>query len=118
MSLIVSKRRASVFHKFKLKHLSNHTLSHNSKKALTKISQILLFFDFETDLDYFSTLRRLILQMFQLQIMIEKPRHDLLTLTTTFYDASVSRNFFSKAEMRQFGASGNQHIWDCREPTG
>ena len=38
--------------------------------------------------------------MFQLQFMIEKPRPDLLTLTTTFYDASVSRNLFSKAEMR------------------
>ena len=26
-------------------------------------------------------------------------------------------NIFSKAGMRQFGASGNQRIWDSREPT-
>ena len=38
--------------------------------------------------------------------MIEKPRLDLLTLSTTFYDLSVSCNRFSKTEMRQFGASG------------
>ena len=50
--------------------------------------------------------------------MIEKPTPDVLTLITTSYDVSVSRNPFSKAEMRQFGASGNQCIWDYREPTG
>ena len=83
MSWIVSKRRASVVLK---------------KKALAKISQILLFFDFETDLDYFSTLRRVILQMFQLQILIEKLRPDLLTLSTTLYDVSVSRNPVSKSK--------------------
>ena len=33
-------------------------------------------------------------------------------------DVSVLCNLFSKTEMRQFGASGNQRIWDCREPTG
>ena len=33
---------------------------------------------------------------------------DLLTLPTTFYDVSVLCNIFSKAEMRQFGPSGNQ----------
>ena len=38
--------------------------------------------------------------------MIEKPRPDLLTLSTTFYDLSVSRNLFSKAKIRQFGESG------------
>ena len=42
--------------------------------------------------------------------MIEKPRPELLTLTTTFYDATVSRNLFSKAEMRQFGASGTEGL--------
>ena len=36
------------YHKLKLEHLSKQTFSHNSKKALTEISQILLFFDFET----------------------------------------------------------------------
>ena len=35
---------------------------------------------------------------------------DLLTLSTTFYDVSVLCNLFLKAEMRQFGASGNQRI--------
>ena len=39
-------------------------------------------------------------------------------LPTTFYDVSVLCNLFSKTEMRQFGASGNQRIWDCQEPTG
>ena len=48
---------------------------------------------------------RVIRQMFQLQGMIGKPRPDLLTLSTTFYDLSVSRNLFSKAEIRQFGES-------------
>ena len=50
---------------------------------------------------------RVIRQIFQLQFMIEKPRPDLLTLSKTLYDLSVSRNLFSKAEMRQFGASGS-----------
>ena len=36
--------------------------------------------------------------MFQLQFMIEKSRLDILTLSTTFYNLSVSRNLFSKAE--------------------
>ena len=45
--------------------------------------------------------------MFQLQlrVMKEKPRTDVLTLSTTFYDHSVSCNILSKAEMRHFGAS-------------
>ena len=42
--------------------------------------------------------------------MIEKPRPDLLTLCTTFYDLSVSRNFFSKAKIRQFGESGTEGL--------
>ena len=42
--------------------------------------------------------------------MIEKPRPDFLTLSTTFYDLSVSRNLFSKAEMRQFGTSGTEGL--------
>ena len=48
--------------------------------------------------------------MFQLEFMIEKPRPDLLTLSTTFYDGSVSRNLFLKSEMRQFGASGTEGL--------
>ena len=43
-----------------------------------------------------------------LHCMIVKPWPDVLTLSTTFYDLSVSRNLFSKTEMRQSGASGNQ----------
>ena len=61
-------------------------------------TRIPLFFDFETDVDYFSTLKGVILQMFLLQIMIEKLRPDLLTLSTTFYDVSVSRNPVSKSK--------------------
>ena len=34
--------------------------------------------------------------------MIEKQRPDVLILSTAFYDLSVLRNIFSKAEMRQF----------------
>ena len=48
--------------------------------------------------------------MFKLQIMIEKLQPDLLTLSTTFYDGSVSRNLFLKSEMRQFGASGTEGL--------
>ena len=48
--------------------------------------------------------------MFQLQIIIEKRTADLLTPSTTFYDVSVACNLFTKAEMRQFGASGNTRI--------
>ena len=42
--------------------------------------------------------------------MIEKPRLDLLTLSTTLYDLSVARNLFLKAERRQFGASGTDGL--------
>ena len=53
---------------------------------------------------------RVIRQLFQLKFMIEKSRPDLLTLTKTFYDASVSRNLFSKAYesiiMRLLGTDG------------
>ena len=37
--------------------------------------------------------------------MIEEPPSDVLTLFTTFYDLSVSRNLSKMAEMRKFGAS-------------
>ena len=45
-------------------------------------------------------------QIFQLKCMIEKSRPVLLTFSTAFYDLSVLRNLFSKAEIRQFGVSG------------
>ena len=48
--------------------------------------------------------------MFKLQFMIEKPTPDVLTLPTTFYDLSVSRNLFAKAEMPQFGTSGTEGL--------
>ena len=35
----------------------------------------------------------------------------------SIYDLYVSFNLSSKAGMRQFGASGNQRIWNCQEPT-
>ena len=41
-----------------------------------------------------------------LQFMIEKPWLDRLTLSTTFYDFSVSHNLSAEAEMRKFDASG------------
>ena len=44
---------------------------------------------------------RYIRQMFHLQCLIEKPRPDLLTQSTAFYDLSVSRDRVSKAEMRR-----------------
>ena len=42
--------------------------------------------------------------------MIEKPTLDVLTQPATFYDLSVSRNLFAKAEMRQFGASETDEL--------
>ena len=53
---------------------------------------------------------RVISQIFQFQRMIEKPRPELLTQFTTFFYLSVSRKLFSKAEMRQFGASGTEGL--------
>ena len=35
-----------------------------------------------------------------------KTTPDVLTLSASFYDLPVSRNLFSKAELRQFGSSG------------
>ena len=42
--------------------------------------------------------------------MIEKLLPDLLTLSTTFKDLSVSCNLASKAKISQFGASGNRGV--------
>ena len=39
-----------------------------------------------------------------------KPWPDVLTLSTTFNGLSASRNLFSKAEICQLDASGNQRI--------
>ena len=47
--------------------------------------------------------------------MIGKPRPDLLTLSTTFYDLAVSRNPLSKAEMRQFDVSGTVLLNDASQ---
>ena len=48
--------------------------------------------------------------MLKLQFMIEEPRPDLVTLSTALYDLSVSRNLFSKAEMRLFCALGTETL--------
>ena len=42
--------------------------------------------------------------------MIEKLRLDVLTLFTTFLNLAISRNFFSKAETRQFGVVGTEGL--------
>ena len=42
--------------------------------------------------------------------MIEKRKPDVLTISTTFYYPIVSRDFFSKAEMRQFSKAGNEWL--------
>ena len=44
------------------------------------------------------------------QFMIEKPRPDLLTLATTFYDVSVLCNRFLKARKAQIWVSGNKGV--------
>ena len=64
---------------------------------------------------------RVIFHMFHLQSMITAARPFdtiLYSLYTTFYDLSNWCYLSSKAEIRQFGASRNQIIWGCREPTG
>ena len=48
--------------------------------------------------------------------MIEQWTPDLLTLSTTFYDLSVSCDLFSNAEMRQFGASGTEVLKGAKKP--
>ena len=50
--------------------------------------------------------------MSQLQFIIAKPPPDVVTLSTTFYDLSVSHNLFSKAEMGQFGAARTDGLID------
>ena len=52
----------------------------------------------------------LIVTVFLLQLMIEKSRPDILTLSTTSEDSSVSCNLFFKAEIYQFGAIWNQRV--------
>ena len=61
---------------------------------------------------------RVIKKMFQVQFLIGKWASDLLTLSMTFCDVSVSRNRFWNAKMRRFGAWRNQRLWNCREPVG
>ena len=43
-------------------------------------------------------------------ICYRKPRPGLLTLSAIFYELSDSYNIFSKAELRQFGASGTEGL--------
>ena len=50
--------------------------------------------------------------MFHLLFMIEKAQPDVLTLSMILHDLSVSRNLFSKAEMRQFGTSETEGLSD------
>ena len=77
----------------------------------------------EFGLPIFSIVRvRVIWHMFELQFMIKKWSPDLLTRSTTLYDVCVLCNLFSKAEMRQFGASGtNAHVtvgnWPVKSET-
>ena len=49
-------------------------------------------------------------QVFQLQFMIKNVRHNLLTLSTAFYDVSVLCNCFSKAQQKQIWFSGNAGV--------
>ena len=45
---IVKRSGVYFYHKLKLKHLSNHTFSHNSNKSKARISQISQFFGFDS----------------------------------------------------------------------
>ena len=47
------------------------------------------------------------------QIIIHKRQPDVLTLSKIFYDLSVSRDFFSKAQIRRFGAAGTEELSPC-----
>ena len=104
MSWIVSKGRAAVFLSYIAAEKSVNITVKSEKKSWHKLFLIMRV--------------RVIRQIFPLQCMIQKPRPDLLTLSTTFYDLSVSCNIFSKAEMRQFGASGTQGLTYTRRVKG
>ena len=54
-------------------------------------------------------------KIFQLQFVIETRRFDVLTLSTTFYDLSVSRNIFWKAKLCHFGVAGTLGL-TCSRP--
>ena len=53
---------------------------------------------------------RLFWQKLRLQFLIEKPRPDLLTLSTTFYGVSVLCNRFLKAQKAQIWAGANAGV--------
>ena len=58
--------------------------------------------------------------MFQREFRIEKPSPDLLTLTKTFCDASVSRNLFfnlAHAGANAYETVGNRRVKCLRKPT-
>ena len=65
----------------------------------------LSFFDFEEK--FFKYFAR-----FNFHFRMEKSWHDILTLSRTCWDLSVSRNLLLKAEMRHFGASGTEGLSD------
>ena len=43
-------------------------------------------------------------------LLIKICKLDILTLSPTFYDLSVSRDFFSKAEVRKLSAPGTEGL--------
>ena len=90
----------------------------SKSRAIRWESQRIVKFEKSMALTFLIVRERVIWQMSHLQFIIEKTLPDLLTLSRTFNDLSVACNLFSNAEMRQFGGSGDQRIWDCREPTG
>ena len=120
MSWIVSNvGRPFFYHKWKLEDLSICTYSDNSKKnqrprslaqSTLKVEKIVKFLIFVPLIVFGLMKARVIRQIFKLQLMISKRTPDVLTLFASFYDLSVSHNLFSKAETRDFGASGNQRI--------
>ena len=51
-------------------------------------------------------------KLFQFLFLREKLTSDVLTLSTTFYDLSVSRNLFETNEMSYFRAGGTVGLRD------
>ena len=107
------------YHNLKLKlQLSQDSMTYQPRAIRFQSQKIVIFITFIL-LNCESTCH----QMFKLKFMQEKQRLHVLTLFVLFYDLSVWRKLrkiflFSKAEMHQFLASGNQCIGDCLEPKG
>ena len=115
LTFIIKKRRLDVlrlFARFYALSVLRHSLSKSKNREICDINCTL-----------FLIVRVLVnWQMLKLQFMIEKPRPDVLTLSQTFYDLSVSCNLFLKTAMRKFGAAGTEgssgifspeFCWDC-----